>query len=598
MTKEKRKGGIILQVAILFALSIVAMGIITFFTLRVRTDTSVKQQAETRSAEIANEVSLAVREYPAYPWLLRYWYEHWDSMEIEYDVDFYGGIETEAKYRDFKERNPDFQLKYMDPEEVESLSEEDQRLYAEICYSWLITRVNQIKQTHRIDYLFCVLTEEPFDTQFFLFSAADPDSARGTDYEEVYPLGNVVRDLGVSQQEAMRGAMLHSSHLADAGDYVDYYAYLCEVDGHVVLIGLTYSLADLRASIDAQTWRETFSDLVFQVILSLICMGLMSLFVLRPLKKIQHSIRLYERTKDSESVAEDLKEIRTHNEIGELSEDVVKLTRELDQYVSRVETITAERERITTELALATRLQAAFLPHEFPPFPERNEFEIYASMDPAREVGGDFYDYFLIDEDHLCMVMADVSGKGIPAALFMMVCKIVLQNCAMLGKSAAETLARTNEGICAHNQEEMFVTVWLGILEISTGRLRAANAGHEYPVIKRPDGSFELLKDRHGLVIGAMDSAKYREYELMLEPGTKLFLYTDGVPEATDAEERMFGMERMLDALNTEPEAEPERILQNVRAAVNGFVKDAEQFDDLTMLCMEYKGKDESNHGN
>jgi serine phosphatase RsbU (regulator of sigma subunit) len=598
MTKEKRKGGIILQVAILFALSIVAMGIITFFTLRVRTDTSVKQQAETRSAEIANEVSLAVREYPAYPWLLRYWYEHWDSMEIEYDVDFYGGIETEAKYRDFKERNPDFQLKYMDPEEVESLSEEDQRLYAEICYSWLITRVNQIKQTHRIDYLFCVLTEEPFDTQFFLFSAADPDSARGTDYEEVYPLGNVARDLGPSQQEAMRGAMLHSSHLADAGDYVDYYAYLCEVDGHVVLIGLTYSLADLRASIDAQTWRETFSDLAFQVILSLICMGLMSLFVLRPLKKIQHSIRLYERTKDSESVAEDLKEIRTRNEIGELSEDVVKLTRELDQYVSRVETITAERERITTELALATRLQAAFLPHEFPPFPERNEFEIYASMDPAREVGGDFYDYFLIDEDHLCLVMADVSGKGIPAALFMMVCKIVLQNCAMLGKSAAETLARTNEGICAHNQEEMFVTVWLGILEISTGRLRAANAGHEYPVIKRPDGSFELLKDRHGLVIGAMDSAKYREYELMLEPGTKLFLYTDGVPEATDAEERMFGMERMLDALNTEPDAKPERILQNVRASVNGFVKEAEQFDDLTMLCMEYRGKDESNHGN
>ena len=590
MSGEKRKG-IILQVAILFALAIVASGIITFVTQHLRANQSVKQQAENHSAEIANEVSLAVREYPGYRWLLRYWLEHWDSMDVEYDVDFSGETETEAKYRSFHRRNPGLQLRYMEEEQIEALSEEDQKLYAEICYSWLITRVDTIKQTHKVDYLFCVVTGEPYDTQFFLFSAADPGAVRGTDYEEVYPLGHVVRDLGESQQEAMGSACRKASHLAEAGDYVDYYAYLCEIDGRPVLIGLTSSLSELRADIDRQTWQETLSALIFQVILSLICLGLMSLFVLRPLKKIQNSIRLYERSKDSAGVAENLREIRSRNEIGELSEDVVKLTRELDQYMGRMESITAERERITTELALATRLQAAFLPHDFPPFPDRPEFELYASMDPAREVGGDFYDYYLIDEDHLCLVMADVSGKGVPAALFMMVCKIILQSCAMLGRSAAETLAKTNEAICSNNQEEMFVTVWLGILEISTGRLTAANAGHEYPVLKRPDGSFELLKDKHGLVIGVMDSAKYREYELTLEPGAKLFLYTDGVPEATNAEERMFGMERMLRALNTEPEAAPARILQNVSAAVTDFVKDAEQFDDLTMLCMEYRGK-------
>lgn len=590
MSGEKRKG-IILQVAILFALAIVASGIITFVTQHLRANQSVKQQAENHSAEIANEVSLAVREYPGYRWLLRYWLEHWDSMDVEYDVDFSGETETEAKYRSFHRRNPGLQLRYMEEEQIEALSEEDQKLYAEICYSWLITRVDSIKQTHKVDYLFCVVTGEPYDTQFFLFSAADPGAVRGTDYEEVYPLGHVMRDLGESQQEAMGSACRKASHLADAGDYVDYYAYLCEIDGRPVLIGLTSSLSELRADIDRQTWQETLSALIFQVILSLICLGLMSLFVLRPLKKIQNSIRLYERSKDSAGVAENLREIRSRNEIGELSEDVVKLTRELDQYMGRMESITAERERITTELALATRLQAAFLPHDFPPFPDRQEFELYASMDPAREVGGDFYDYYLIDEDHLCLVMADVSGKGVPAALFMMVCKIILQSCAMLGRSAAETLAKTNEAICSNNQEEMFVTVWLGILEISTGRLTAANAGHEYPVLKRPDGSFELLKDKHGLVIGVMDSAKYREYELTLEPGAKLFLYTDGVPEATNAEERMFGMERMLRALNTEPEAAPAHILQNVSAAVTDFVKDAEQFDDLTMLCMEYRGK-------
>ena len=197
--------------------------------------------------------------------------------------------------------------------------------------------------------------------------------------------------------------------------------------------------------------------------------------------------------------------------------------------------VTAEKERIGTELALATRIQADMLPNIFPAFPDRTDFDIYATMDPAKEVGGDFYDFFLIDDDHLCMVMADVSGKGVPAALFMMASKIILRNNAMMGKSPAKILGPTN-AICSNNQEEMFVTVWLGILEISTGKLTAANAGHEYPVMKRPDGRFELLKDKHGFVVGGMEGVKYKDYELQLEPGAKLFLYTDGVPEATDAQ--------------------------------------------------------------
>jgi len=186
--------------------------------------------------------------------------------------------------------------------------------------------------------------------------------------------------------------------------------------------------------------------------------------------------------------------------------------------------------------------------------------------------------------------MADVSGKGIPAALFMMVSKIIIQSCAMLGRSAAGILDKTNEAICSNNKENMFVTVWLGILEISTGRLTCANAGHEYPVFKRPDGGFELYKDRHGFVIGGLAEARYREYEMQLEPGSKLFVYTDGLPEATDASGSMFGTERMLNALNANAQARPQEVLAGMRAAVDGFVRDAEQFDDLTMLCLEYRG--------
>ena len=246
--------------------------------------------------------------------------------------------------------------------------------------------------------------------------------------------------------------------------------------------------------------------------------------------------------------------------------------------------------RIESELNLATSIQADMLPNIYPAFPERTEFDIYATMNPAKEVGGDFYDFFLVDEDHLCMVMADVSGKGVPAALFMMASKIILANNAMMGKSPAQILTETNAAICSNNREEMFVTVWLGILEISTGRLTAANAGHEYPVIKRPDGKFELLNDKHGFVIGGMDGIKYKEYEEILEAGSKLFLYTDGVPEATDINGDMFGTDNMLTALNSDPDAGPEQTLKNVRRAVDEFVAEAEQFDDLTMLSLEYKG--------
>jgi sigma-B regulation protein RsbU (phosphoserine phosphatase) len=282
---------------------------------------------------------------------------------------------------------------------------------------------------------------------------------------------------------------------------------------------------------------------------------------------------------------------KTGDEIEILAESFANLSKRAADYIQQITTITAEKERIGTELALATRIQADMLPNIYPAFPERKEFDIYGSMDPAKEVGGDFYNFFLIDEDHLCMIMADVSGKGVPAALFMMASLIILSNNAMIGKNPAQILTDTNATICNNNREEMFVTVWLGILEISTGKLVAANAGHEYPALKQPNGQFELIKDKHGFVIGGMEGLKYQEYELMLEPGAKLFLYTDGVPEATNIETQQFGTDRMVKALNQDPDSSPKQILKNVRQSVDDFVKEAEQFDDLTMLCLEYNGK-------
>ena len=283
---------------------------------------------------------------------------------------------------------------------------------------------------------------------------------------------------------------------------------------------------------------------------------------------------------------------RTGDEIEEMAKTFAELSERTQLYIRQITEITSEKERINTELNLATRIQADMLPSIFPAFPERSEFDIYADMTPAREVGGDFYDYFLIDDDHLCMVIADVSGKGIPAALFMMASKIIISNYAMQGNSPKDVLRLTNEQICRASQEDMFVTVWCGILEISTGKVTAANAGHEYPVIRHPGGKFELYKDKHGFVIGGMSGMKYTEYEFTLEPGSLLFLYTDGVTEATDDDMMLYGTDRMIDALNSENPDSPVEVLKTMYVDVKEFVKDAPQFDDLTMLCLKYSGKE------
>ena len=592
---EKLRNNLMVQSAILFLAGVIAIGISTYISQSIRSDAAVKRQMESSASQIAEEVRAKVEEYGSFKWLLKYWYTHSEEMWIEYDIRYNKGTLTEIKARMLTERYPGVVLKYLNMSDVLQMAEEDRRLYAEVAYSWLITSINEIKRAHHVDYLFCVQTKEPYNEQFFMFSAADPGATRGTEYEQVYPLG-VVTSVGESQQKAMRDAVEGNPHIADAGTYVDYYQLMEKFDDDAILIGLTYDLSEMHANIRRESWHDTSFAMIHQILMYVIFLILTYLFIISPLKKVQHNIRMYSNTKDSAEVVKNLEKVRPRNEIGELSKDVSGLAKEIDDYTEKIAAITAERERIGVELSLATRIQESMIPHTFPPYPDRAEFDIYASMDPAKEVGGDFYDYYIVDDDHVALVMADVSGKGVPAALFMMASKIIIANNVMAGKSPAQVLADTNDQISRQNPEEMFVTVWLGILEISTGKIIAANAGHEYPVIRHGNGTFELLKDKHGFVVGGMRGMKYKDYEIMMEPGSRLFLYTDGVPEATDAREQLFGTERMLEALNTLENTDARSVLEGVRAAVDAFTAGAEQFDDLTMLCLEYRGREEK-HG-
>ena len=246
--------------------------------------------------------------------------------------------------------------------------------------------------------------------------------------------------------------------------------------------------------------------------------------------------------------------------------------------------------RLGTELEMATTIQSSQLPKLFPAFPNRAEFDIYASMTPAKEVGGDFYDFFMIDDDHIALVMADVSGKGVPAALFMMVSRVLIKSHLQNGETPGEALENVNDQLCEGNEMEMFVTVWVAVLEISTGKGMAANAGHEHPALRRANDPYELVVYRHSPPVASIEGIPFREHEFELRKGDALFVYTDGVAEATDANDELFGTDRMLEALNAHPDATPEEVVGNVKEGIDRFVRDAEQFDDITMLCLEYKG--------
>ncbi|MBQ9911695.1 MAG: PP2C family protein-serine/threonine phosphatase [Firmicutes bacterium] len=423
---------------------------------------------------------------------------------------------------------------------------------------------------------------------------ADPDTVNG-----MYP-GDWEK---VSEKEVKKflswdgeGVLYHISRTEDEGWLCTTGVPIKDEAGNIcsfILADIT--LDDLVSGMKGYLLQISIVLLTVTALMAFLLTRRMQRTVIEPVNSIAEAAKSYVADKRSGITDKDhfqTLNIRTGDEIENLSLVMADMERDLTEIETDLTVATAQNERINTELSLATRLQSAFIPHTFPPFPDRTEFNIYASMDPAKAVGGDFYDYFLIDQDHLGLLIADVSGKGIPAALFMMVSKIILQSCAMLGKSVSEILEKTNQAICSNNEEQMFLTVWVGILEISTGKLKASNAGHEYPMIKAPGGDYEMLKDKHGFVIGGMEESVYTEYELLLEPGSKIFLYTDGLPEATDSNGKMFGTERILEVLNSDREAGPEKVLGKMSKAVDGFVKDAEQFDDLTMLCFEYKGKD------
>lgn len=285
-------------------------------------------------------------------------------------------------------------------------------------------------------------------------------------------------------------------------------------------------------------------------------------------------------------------QIQTGDEIQTLAEAFNSMTARLETYIQNLTAVTAEKERIGAELNVATQIQRDMLPNIFPAFPEQKEFDIYASMDPAKEVGGDFYDFFMVDGGHLGVVMADVSGKGVPAALFMVIAKTIIKNQALTGGSLEQVFSRANEQLCENNGEGLFVTAFMGLLDLTDGTFAYVNAGHNPPLLRRSGGPYEYLRLDPGFVLAGLEGMEFPGGTIQLAPGDSLFLYTDGVTEALDPKEELFGEDRLEAALNA-PEAQslkPIDLLPRIRAVLSDFAQGAEQADDITMLAITYTG--------
>ena len=278
--------------------------------------------------------------------------------------------------------------------------------------------------------------------------------------------------------------------------------------------------------------------------------------------------------------------VRTNEEFASLSDDINSTVVTLKHYIAEAAA------RIDRELEFARSIQHSAIPSVFPPYPGHSEFDIYATMDTAKEVGGDFYDFYFVGENRLGFLIADVSGKGIPAAMFMMTAKTIIKGYAESGKPVDEVFTTANEKLCESNDAGMFVTAWMGVLDTVTGKVEFANAGHNPPLVRHAGGGFEYLRSKPCFILAGMDGIKYRKNEFTLAPGDEIYLYTDGVTEATDSENNLYGEERLLALLNSMGDLSGEEICRAVKADIDAFVGDAPQFDDITMLYLKYNGGD------
>ena len=557
---------------------------------------SYVERREQNTLEVAMYTSEIFEDYSAMDWLVPYWHDHYDEMRFIYDSEGVARLEAE-----FESSSGHGNIRKVTSAQIEECSPQLQRLFAEAVYARCSRKLDKIKQSFGLTYSYSLTMDEKDGEEylFFYVTGVMEDEKRisqgGSIYElgvrepytrGTYPVFEEVWSTGVAPEKF--DSIGNSS--ADLDWLVHMYAPIHDDKGNMVMISAaTLPLRDMVNDLFVVLMAVFAVTFLLLLLILLWVRYYLKKVVVKPVHSEQVIIKAYAKDRDSGKAIRSLSSIRTNNELELLAEDFSRMITRLELYESELLTMTAEKERTKTELSNAAQIQAATLPAAFP---DRPEFELYAMMDPAKEVGGDFYDFFFLDEDHLMLLIGDVSGKGMPGALFMMTAKALLKTRALQGGAFSEILSDVNGELCDINKYNLFVTVWMAVINIRTGNGVSANAGHTDPVLKRAGGEYEPVRYRHDPIVGVLPGVRYSAHSFLLYPGDSIFVYTDGVPETVNAQDELFGEERMLSLLNGSKDADMQSLLSSVRKGIDEFAAQPVAYDDITMIGFKFFGND------
>lgn len=570
----------------LFALLIISLLMMTNMGLRIYTDEKTSEaatQVQTLAFDLDSQNDMTNGE------LVDIWINELNPEDFVYDDNNVFNAKM-IEYSEKYESDPNFDMEFFD-----ELPKGQKKDLAALWYMFNTLEFDDYRAKEGIAYIYFIVPIEGTEDKWqFVISGKKDDEERGDGDDQIFKKGHVV-----TLEKENYGELYDARQKIEEfgfGDYVlehtgsvkavrhHVYYPVVQDDKFVGVVAVAFDIAQ-------QTLAVISKIIVFLIVITIVIIttGLwirrfMKNHILIPINRVQKSVDVFMEDLDSEKFTESLAGIEVKNEIVSLCKKLSDMGSSLTYFIEETTLSTQKEAKLQTELDLAAKIQLGALPQNFEDLPE--QISLYAAMYPAKEVGGDFYDFNKLDDDHVSMVVGDVSGKGVPAALFMMISKILIKTELRYEREPAEILRRVNNLLCDDNGAKLFVTVWLGIYEISTGILRTANGGHEYPLIKRNDGTVEKIKDRHGLVLGMVRNVEYNTEEIQLNKGDLMVMYSDGVPEACDKEGNLFSMDRFRETLEQRKADTPREMIEGIYTELMDYQSETEQFDDITMLMM------------
>ena len=508
----------------------------------------------------------------------------------------------EEQYKSITEQIANTALSYIDGNSISRYAEKiyalpegaDAQIVVDEEWEETNAKLNTLTETASLAYIYVFVPDANFENRLYLYDTVHPLVIQENPKIKPIPIGKIS---SLKSYDEKRLAAL--KHVANDGISEIHFVYN-KTGGHVTttvairdseekIVGI---LSIVKPMSEIRSFKQRYMQTTFgisgglTVVLLLLFIFFLLVGLIKPIVLLTEETSLFSENKGELTGV--LKKIKGKNELSVLARAIEKMVEDIHRYIAELTHATAEKERISAELDVATQIQANMLPRIFPPYQNHPELELFASMKPAKEVGGDLYDFFFIDDDHFAVLVGDVSGKGVPAALFMTIAKTLLKNVGLSVCDPAEILTRVNDQLCEGNDASLFVTCWLGILELSTGKLKYANAGHTEPLLYH-EGKVEYLKSPPNLMLAAMNGVKYQNFDLLMNRGDRLFVYTDGITEAMNSANELYGEERLISAVTRLTSQTSKEMLEGIQEDIKLFVGKAPQFDDITMLELSLK---------